>query len=198
MPRTEKQFEEIRKQKKELILESALELFAEHGFHATSISQIAKKAKISKGLIYSYFESKKEILQVIILNAYHSIYSNFDLDNDGTLTEEEFIFFIRRSFEIVRQNNNFWKLYISLVTQPKILESVQNEILIEKSKPILDTFYKFIHSKNSDDPQETLLVISSLLKGAFMLMITNPEFFTIHNSEEKIIETCMNIINRKI
>ena len=67
-PRSAKQFDEIRKQKKELILESALELFAENGFHATSISQIAKKAGISKGLIYNYFESKNEILNLSLIH----------------------------------------------------------------------------------------------------------------------------------
>ncbi|MBN2892749.1 MAG: TetR family transcriptional regulator, partial [Bacteroidales bacterium] len=36
-PRSAKQFDDIRKQKKELIMETALELFAENGFHATSM-----------------------------------------------------------------------------------------------------------------------------------------------------------------
>ena len=48
MPRTENQFEEIREAKRELIINTALHLFAESGFHTTSIRQIAKKAKISK------------------------------------------------------------------------------------------------------------------------------------------------------
>ena len=56
-PRSAKQFKDIRKQKTELIMETALELFAENGFHATSMSQIAKKAGISKGLAYNYFEN---------------------------------------------------------------------------------------------------------------------------------------------
>ena len=41
----------------------ALKLFAEKGYHATSISQIAAKAKVSKGLMYNYFEAKKNYLK---------------------------------------------------------------------------------------------------------------------------------------
>ena len=41
-PRTEEQYEEIRKQKRELIMNAALEEFAEHGYHATSINMITK------------------------------------------------------------------------------------------------------------------------------------------------------------
>ena len=66
MPRSLKQNEKIRKQKKQLILDTALELFAENGFHATSMSQVAKKAGVSKGLAYNYFESKQDILDEII------------------------------------------------------------------------------------------------------------------------------------
>ena len=72
-PKSAKQFNDIRTQKKELIMNVALELFAENGFHATSISQIAKKAKISKGLTYNYFESKKEILDEIIKKGFDSL-----------------------------------------------------------------------------------------------------------------------------
>ena len=97
-PRSSEQFDDIRKQKKKLILDTALELFAENGFHATSISQIARKAGISKGLTYNYFESKKEILDELIASGYNEIYDNFDLNKDGTLTEEEFILFIKTEF----------------------------------------------------------------------------------------------------
>src|SRR5660397_145107 len=84
-PRSAKQFKEIRKEKKDLIMEVALELFAENGFHATSISQIAKKAGISKGLPYNYFESKKELLDELITHGFNSIFENFDLNQDGVL-----------------------------------------------------------------------------------------------------------------
>jgi len=52
-PRTEQQYEEIRKSKKKLILDTALELFATEGYYPTSISKIAERARISKGLIYN-------------------------------------------------------------------------------------------------------------------------------------------------
>lgn len=39
-----------------------MKLFAEKGFHATSISEIAKTANVSKGAFYLYFESKDDLL----------------------------------------------------------------------------------------------------------------------------------------
>ena len=40
---------------------AALEVFAEHGFEATSISQIAAAAGVGKGTIYLYFATKAEL-----------------------------------------------------------------------------------------------------------------------------------------
>ncbi|HEY6906435.1 MAG TPA: helix-turn-helix domain-containing protein, partial [Ignavibacteriaceae bacterium] len=50
-PRTKEQFEKLRESSRTEILNAALELFAQNGFHGTSISQIAEKAGISKGLM---------------------------------------------------------------------------------------------------------------------------------------------------
>jgi AcrR family transcriptional regulator len=53
--------------KREQILEGALEVFSTHGFHKASIKLIAKAAGIkSSALIYHYFADKKAVLEAII------------------------------------------------------------------------------------------------------------------------------------
>ncbi|OOM71021.1 TetR/AcrR family transcriptional regulator [Clostridium sp. BL-8] len=49
------------------LLESAKELFAANGYHATTTRQITKNIGMADGLIYHYFpEGKKQILDIII------------------------------------------------------------------------------------------------------------------------------------
>lgn len=48
--------------KKVQILESALELIREHGFHGCPISQVAKHASVASGTVYTYFDSKDEMI----------------------------------------------------------------------------------------------------------------------------------------
>ena len=48
--------------KRQLIRERAAELFAEHGFARTSITDIARACQCTKSLIYHYFDSKQAIL----------------------------------------------------------------------------------------------------------------------------------------
>jgi TetR/AcrR family fatty acid metabolism transcriptional regulator len=48
--------------KSELILDAALKVIAEYGFHGSRISLIAKEAGVADGTIYLYFKNKEDIL----------------------------------------------------------------------------------------------------------------------------------------
>jgi AcrR family transcriptional regulator len=52
--------------RREQILETALKLFAERGFDATSTRQIAKEVGIAEGLIFHYFPTKASLLTAIL------------------------------------------------------------------------------------------------------------------------------------
>jgi AcrR family transcriptional regulator len=51
------------------VLDAALDLFIEKGFAATRVEDIARRAGLSKGAVYLYFESKEKILEGIIRRA---------------------------------------------------------------------------------------------------------------------------------
>ena len=51
--------------KREAILEAALGLFVERGFHGTAVPLIAEKAEVGTGTIYRYFESKEAIVNAL-------------------------------------------------------------------------------------------------------------------------------------
>ncbi|MCM3761006.1 TetR/AcrR family transcriptional regulator [Alkalihalobacillus oceani] len=52
--------------KREAILKAAEETFSSFGYKGTSVDKIAKFAKVGKGTIYNYFETKEDILLEII------------------------------------------------------------------------------------------------------------------------------------
>jgi len=66
MPRNIERDLELRRERCEQILTAALELFAKNGLADTTISDIAKKAKMSHSLVYNYFHSKEEIYITIL------------------------------------------------------------------------------------------------------------------------------------
>ncbi len=54
--------------KKQRILDATMELIAENGLHATPMSQIGKRARVSAGAIYHYFPSKEAIVNHLYLD----------------------------------------------------------------------------------------------------------------------------------
>ena len=53
------------KDKRAAIIEAALRTFAERGFHATSLEDVAEAAGVTKGTIYWYFRHKEALLKAI-------------------------------------------------------------------------------------------------------------------------------------
>jgi len=54
--------------KREQILNTSLELFAEQGIQATPMSQIVAESKVATGTIYHHFKSKQEIIEALYLS----------------------------------------------------------------------------------------------------------------------------------
>lgn len=63
-------------EKKNKILNSALELFVEKGFHGTSTSSISKNAGVSTGILFHYFSTKKTLIIELYLNIKERFYRN--------------------------------------------------------------------------------------------------------------------------
>src|ERR1700760_2187640 len=53
--------------KRRLILDAAVRVFARQGFHACRVSDIADEAGVAYGLVYHYFGSKDEVLDTLFL-----------------------------------------------------------------------------------------------------------------------------------
>jgi len=119
-PRTPKQYEEIREEKIALIMDTALEHFANEGYYKTTIDHIARHAGISKGLMYNYFESKEALLKAIIGKSVTEVFSYFDIDRDGYLSEEEFEFFVRKIAVMLKEKRSFWRLLFQLLMQNEV------------------------------------------------------------------------------
>jgi AcrR family transcriptional regulator len=48
------------------ITEAAFEAFAENGYAATRVEEVAKRAGVSKGLMYLYFKTKEELFKAVV------------------------------------------------------------------------------------------------------------------------------------
>ena len=99
----------------EEIISAALEVFADRGFAATKLEDVARKAGVTKGTIYLYFENKEALFKALIRQTIVPVIAK------GEALAQSFTGSARDLFErLVRE---YWRLVgeTSLVGIPKLM-----------------------------------------------------------------------------
>ena len=65
------------------ILETATRLFSTQGYGSTSLSQVAKEARVSKALIFWHFENKERLFQSALQRSLEPYFVNVVGQLDG-------------------------------------------------------------------------------------------------------------------
>jgi AcrR family transcriptional regulator len=105
-----------KRDRREDILRASLHLFAEKGFHGTSMRDIAREADITEGLIYHYFASKRDLFRAIIEE--HSFLPLLRTlpDLAGQLDLRALLIVLARGFfDVLRQNTELVRLLLQEV-----------------------------------------------------------------------------------
>ncbi|MDD9267912.1 TetR/AcrR family transcriptional regulator [Paenibacillus sp. GCM10023248] len=71
------------------ILEGALKVFAEYGFHKSQVSRIAKEAGVADGTIYLYFKKKEDILTGLFQEKLGELVEKFNQGVTEEMTAKE-------------------------------------------------------------------------------------------------------------
>jgi AcrR family transcriptional regulator len=185
-PRTKAQFREIRQKSSENIENIALELFALKGYHATSISQIAEKAGISKGLLYNYFESKERLLDSIITKVYDEIMRMVQM-SEKLPANEQIEQMIIQTTDHLKKNITFWRLYLFLVHQSDVQKKMQ--ALYEKMREnYMEYVVKLFQEIGSKNPEMEAMMLGTLFDGIGLNYVTAPEGYPIDEMSDYLIE----------
>ncbi len=185
-PRTLEQNLEIRAEKRALIIETGLKLFAEDGFHATSINKITKKAGISKGLLYNYFDSKEDLLRHIIFDYVEGIAKTFINEHGEDLSKERFLSLIEKNFAMIVEKPVFWKLYYALVSRPVVLKIIGKEVE-EIMTGIFGELAKYFEHEGWENPLKEAMYCESLMDGIFMNYVNDPDNFPIEYAKRQLL-----------
>jgi TetR/AcrR family fatty acid metabolism transcriptional regulator len=69
--------------KRTRILDAAIRVFAEHGYHGARVGDIAEDAGVAHGLLYHYFASKDEVLRTIFVENWGELIGRFRAVEDS-------------------------------------------------------------------------------------------------------------------
>lgn len=186
-PRSKAQFEEIRNDRKDQLLDAALHVFAEEGYHSASVSKIAKYAGVSKGLMYNYFQSKEEVLLTLVRDLFDYAMHFLKIQPNEEFTQERFEEIIALSIDIPRKEPQRWKLYMSLAFQTGVSELLMRE-MAPRMGGYMQSMSQYFQEKGYDDPVAAMRVFSATLDGVQMHCLLDPEGFPAEKAKQFLIK----------
>ena len=132
----------IQREKQEVILEAALDVFSREGFRGATIDQIAEAAGMSKPNLLYYFPRKEEIytrLMTSMLDIWLAPLREIDSDGDPV---PELRSYLRRKLEMSRDYPRQSRLFANEMLQgaPRIIEMIEidlKNLVDEKAKVML-------------------------------------------------------------
>lgn len=185
MPRTPEQFEQIRAESREKILSSALELFAERGFSATSVRSLAERAGVSLGLLYNYFDGKLDLLRAIFARGSEEVDETFAAA-EAAAPSESLMVLVRAAFETVRRNRQFWKLSYQLRMQADVLADIGPEIAA-RGAAIRSRIEELLVQTGARDASLRATLLFAAIDGVAQHYVLDPEHYPLDAVTEDLI-----------
>ena len=160
---------------------TALRLFAENGYTETSIDKIAKQAGVSKGLTYTHFKNKEELLVVTIENTITKMTSEM-----MEVRELSFTTFFESFFAGLRCNTDIIRLCLLLVIHPLTPSKVI--ALLERQKTeLLALLEGLLESRFKENAKQEAEILLATMDGITIEYTSNPNPESLQNTQEYLI-----------
>ncbi|MBM9501429.1 TetR/AcrR family transcriptional regulator [Leptospira sp. 201903071] len=151
---------------------SAMELFAQKGFSATTTGEIAKKAGVAEGLIFKHFKNKKELLLSLAMPLLESFIAPLTLKRLKVIfsldyaTLEEFLHAVfEERISFIRKNKNLIRIVVQEAMISSEMRAILERVFKQKLAPLMLERLKTFQEKG--------MIKDIPITSAFRLLATN-------------------------
>lgn len=182
MPRTKAQNEQKREEKREKILQAAIQLFSQYGFSETTVATIAKEAGVSFGSVFSYFPSKEELFRSALLEPLEREIGPLLLytGEEGGSPLERIKQMVEKQVLTIARQNSYLRLIQLVLAQPGRFPDLFKELdaflpkFISNLKPLVVKGQEAGELAKLD-PQNVILSYLSFLFGIRLTILDTPD-----------------------
>lgn len=177
-------------EKRKLIMEKALELFAEQGFKATSVQEITERSGISKGAFYLSFKSKDELIMALIHQILQDFITNIDRLVSKGASDQLLYNFYEYHFERFLKQSGFAKIFmkerVHFLSEEFITQiSSYNEQMREAVLTMLEKVYG---EKVLENKYDLVYSILGLIESYMEIMLLTDLPFDSKQIAESLVE----------
>lgn len=171
--------DEQKEQRRALIMDKAIELFAKKGYADTKIGDIAKAANMSVGLMFHYFESKEKLFEEIIRYGANATDTPREMNFENPL--DYFEGFLKMLFHYVKEQPRIMYLFVIMgrlqmgeEIPPQFKEITQSVSQVDQSAEIIAAGQKYGYFR-SGDPYLLSLTFWSSIQGVMERLAAESE-----------------------
>jgi len=181
---------------KQRLYEAAVELIAEQGFSATTVDDIALRAKVAKGTVYYNFASKTALFEELLRHGIGLLTEAFRAAVAGLPPREAVAALVRAQLEYIRRYQAFAQLLLSEMWRTN-REWQQTLVLLREQAigVIAETVQAGVDSGDLPDDLD-VRVASSALFGVGLVVAVDWLVFSPERSIDDVQESLLAIVRR--
>lgn len=160
-------------EKKETILQTALQLFADQGYENTPTSQIAKVAGVSEGLIFRHFENKEGLFKAILDEGQARLQQYVDRIVREPNPKKRIELVIDLGPTLVQEERLFWQLQFTLKFKTTLYAKLKREQ--ESFQSLYQAGVEAFAGLGYDQPEQETYLLMLLLEGLTSQLLIQPE-----------------------
>lgn len=158
--------EDLIKKRRDQMIQGAITLFKEKGFHRTTTREIAKESGFSIGTLYEYIRKKEDVLFLVVDSIYEEVRERMEpaihLENASTESLKE----VMRSFYYLM--GDMQEEILLLYQEIKGLSKEMRKYVLQKEKDMvamLESVIRSCLSDNISDDSVTLIANNIFVQG---------------------------------
>ena len=172
----------IKTTKQKAILTAALELFAEQGFHASPMAQLADRAHVGVGSIYRYFKDKNELIETLYEEVDETLQIAIIQGIDPSLsTQQQFLHLIINLTHFLKDHPHEFKFLEQYYHSPYGIDKKREKLLLDNTTGRQSPFTKLFFDGSSNE-------IKSLPGQVLHALTFGPILFLIRDAMAGLIE----------
>lgn len=187
--------------RRNLVLDIAEALFAEKGFHGTTVADIAEAAELAKGSLYQLFESKEELISAIIRRKIDGIHSEINKAFTSECSPSEKIHkIIEIKLLSIWENRKFARIFFHELRgfhwciETPLIELYQSEIghMLDQIEHIFKEGQEKGEFRTDMSASTMVYALGGLSNGIVFQWLKNPESIDAEEAIREVQELFLN------
>ena len=185
--------------KKERLIKAGMFYFSINGIAATRVEDITKKAGVAKGTFYTYFSSKEDLLEDIMVQKMEKYVGLFnDLRSSGLDFEGKVKMYLRERFNRFIEDPKLFYMILSLRRTGEImlLKFLRDKLGRRGDKLIKEFFNENIGEIKEEYREELDIILPSIMAALFSYQDIMAERVRIEVKDEKDYDRISKVLKR--